>query len=70
MKYSPMQMLNLAESFVEEYGDENWFREHYSLARQYGNVIFSIESALASQNLWSVFCKLHNIEMEIYHEIA
>jgi hypothetical protein len=43
---SPLNALIVAEKLVDNLGDPNWFREHYTLAREYHGVLDSVEMAL------------------------
>jgi hypothetical protein len=52
---SPLNALIVAEKLVDKLGDPNWFREHYTLAREYHGVFESVEMALECQGLLEAF---------------
>jgi hypothetical protein len=52
---SPLNALIVAEKLVDNLGDPNWFREHYTLAREYHGVLDSVEMALERQGLLEAF---------------
>lgn len=52
---SPLNALIVAEKLVDHLGDPNWFREHYTLAREYHGVLDSVEMALERQGLLEAF---------------
>lgn len=52
---SPLNALIVAEKLVENLGDPNWFREHYTLSREYHGILESIEIALERQGLLEAF---------------
>lgn len=52
---SVMQALTVAQSIAERHGDENWFRNDYTLLRENHGILASIEIALKSQDLWGIF---------------
>lgn len=52
---SPLNALIVAEKLVDNLGDPNWFREHYTLAREYYGILESLEMALERQGLLEAF---------------
>lgn len=46
-----VHLLARAEALALAQGDIDWFREHYTLLREYHGVEFSARAALAAQGL-------------------
>lgn len=46
-----LQTLARAEALASRLGDINWFREHYTLLREYHSVEYSAQAALNAQGL-------------------
>jgi hypothetical protein len=56
MQVSPRAgFLRNAQTFAQVYGDENWFCQTYTAAREFEGVEDSAERALRSQGLWNSF---------------
>ena len=47
---SQMRALRIAEQIIHHFGDPFWFKEQYTLARNFNNIPDSIEIALKAQD--------------------
>lgn len=54
-KMTKTEKLVFAEKLVEERGDSNWFKEQYTLARNFHDIETSLEIALEEQNLLGIY---------------
>ena len=52
---SPLNALIVAEKLVDKLGDPNWFREQYTILREYHSIIDSVEMAIENQGLLDLF---------------